>query len=603
MEIIQLADLPLSDLFQRSQALRDDPERRYGEGIFKPLRLAVLGTYTTSFLVRLLEVFLHALGIRAQFYEAPYGTLHESILDRQSDLHSFEADSIMLLVHQQSIVEVPALFEEERVIVERCAREVERWSSLWSAARIDNSSTIIQSNFEPPFERALGHLETRLNFARSSYIQRINQGLSDALEPGVSLFDLSAEVTYFGLRHAVDFAQYHSSKQPWSFDFLPHLCHALARRIAAQIGLSRKCVVIDLDNTLWGGLAGDDGVAGVRLGPGNAEGEAYMAFQRYLKALKSRGVLLAVNSKNDPEAAKEVFASHPHMQLALDDISCFIANWEDKASNMYQISTRLNIGLDSLVFVDDSAQERHLIREVIPEIEVVELPDDPSGYIEALQRGQYFEVLDLTADAAQRTDYLVANRVREKAEQKFIDYDAYLESLEMRGRVEDIDNHNLPRVAELIQRTNQFNLRTIRHSAADVQRLLALPGSIGFCVHLSDRFGSHGIISVVLLVREGEVFQIDTWVMSCRAFKKTVENFVMQQILDRVTSAGATRIEGEYRPTEKNRLIAGLYKSYGFQCILDEGKDRPSLWRFTLEAVPVQFTHHIAQESDRVGRN
>jgi FkbH-like protein len=559
--------------------------------------VALLGTFTTDFVTRLLELFLDELGRPVDLYQAPYGTLDESVLDPDSDLYRFQPEITLLLVSGEAIRQPPPLLVGEHEVTRYVEQEVARWRGLWKTLRARSSSAIIQSNFNLPTERALGNLDGVTSGGRTHFVRMINRDLASELPAGVTLFDFEYLSAQFGLVHAFDRAVSHASHQPLSFAFLPRYCHTLARLIGAHLGLARKCLVLDLDGTLWAGSVADDGISGLGLGAGSAIGEAFSEFQQYLLRLKERGVILAVASKNDPGQARSVFERHPAMTLRLSDIASFQAGWNDKPDSLQQIARELRIGLDSLVFFDDSPEERHFVRMALPMVKVVEVPDDPSLYAQTLDREQYFEVAGITADAMRRTEYLASDRVRVEAEARFVDYGSYLDSLTLQARVEPLGSASWERVVELVQRTNQFNLRTVRHSRAQLEAMLADGRHTGFAVSLQDRFGSYGLISVVLLETHQDAVFIDTWLMSCRALKKTVEDFVFARIVELSRQRGARWLVGEYRPTDKNVLVANLYSRLGFEKENEEASGRVT-WRLPLEATPV-VRHHILEVTDR----
>jgi FkbH-like protein len=327
--------------------------------------------------------------------------------------------------------------------------------------------------------------------------------------------------------------------------------------------LAKKCLVLDLDNTLWGGVIGDDGLAGIKLGS-DADGEAFVAFQLFIKALQQRGIILAVCSKNDPETAAGVFRDHPDSVLRLEDFSVFVANWDNKADNIRDIAARLNIGLDALVFVDDNAQERDIVRRHLPEVAVVDLPDDPSGYIAALAEGRWFEAASFCLEDLERSRYYAENAQRAVVRSDYVDMDAYLDSLRMTAIIGAADSFHLPRMAQLIGKSNQFHLTGTRYGAAELAAIAARPDWFVRHIRLADRFGDNGLIACLALRRDHRTLHIDTWVMSCRVLGRTVEAFIAHQILALALANGCDRIVGCYVRSAKNNLVAGLYQRLGF---------------------------------------
>jgi FkbH-like protein len=378
-----------------------------------------------------------------------------------------------------------------------------------------------------------------------------------------------------------DDRMYYHAKLPCAPECMVSYAYSVASVIGALRGKSRKALVLDLDNTLWGGVIGDDGLAGIRLGQGDGEGEAFLAFQQYVDQLRQRGVILAVCSKNNEATAREVFEKHTEMHLRLSDISCFVANWDDKHNNLMKIAEQLEIGTDSLVFVDDNPAERAIVRKYLPEVAVPELPDDPSGYIRAIEQHFYFQTIALGAEDLQRSEMYRANSLRSSAQTVSGSIDEFLASLEMVARVENVSDVNLERVAQLVSKSNQFNLTTRRHSPAGLMKMRADPNWITLTVSLRDRFGDNGLISVLLARAEGSELVIDTWLMSCRVLKRGVEQFLLNAVCAAALEQGLTSVFGEYMPTPKNGLVKDHYAGLGFERV-SESEDGRTTWRLTL---------------------
>ncbi|MBQ8955349.1 MAG: HAD-IIIC family phosphatase, partial [Lachnospiraceae bacterium] len=329
----------------------------------------------------------------------------------------------------------------------------------------------------------------------------------------------------------------------------------------------KKCVVLDLDNTVWGGVIGDDGLAGIEIGE-LGRGHVFTDLQLWLKQLKDRGILLAVCSKNNEDTAKEPFLKHEEMVLRLSDFAIFVANWEDKASNIRYIQQTLNIGMDSLVFIDDNPFERNLVRSMIPEICVPELPNDPAQYLSFLQGCNLFETASYSSEDADRTGMYQAEAKRRESEAAFASMDDYLISLDMEGYAAPFDELHYPRIAQLTQRSNQFNLRTVRYTEEDIARIASDDKYVTLYYMLKDKFGDHGLVSVVIMERTtDEEFFIDTWLMSCRVLKRGMEEFIINRLVEEAVYKGAKRIKAEYIPTPKNKMVEHIYDEMGFDCI------------------------------------
>jgi FkbH-like protein len=393
--------------------------------------------------------------------------------------------------------------------------------------------------------------------------------LAAAAPDRVVIFDLDHQSALFGKARWLDHRFWYHSKHPFDFDAIGRVAHVGAQILASSKGLSKKCLVLDLDNTLWGGVIGDDGLDGIKLGT-DADGEAFMAFQAYVKSLKERGVILAVCSKNEEATAKEPFLRHPDMKLGLEDIAVFRANWNNKVENIRQIANTLNIGLDSLVFVDDNPAEREIVRRFLPMIEVPELPEDPSDYVNALAAGCFFETVTFSAEDKERARYYKENAQRAELQLSFTDAADYLRSLEMSSEGGSADKFHLPRMSQLINKSNQFHLTGTRYSEAELEGFSKRDDITLRFFKLRDRFGDNGLISVLVLKQEEALLVIDTWVMSCRVLGRSMEEFIAAEILDVAHARNCRAVIGRYVPSLKNKLVSGLYARLGFTLLSDE---------------------------------
>jgi FkbH-like protein len=365
------------------------------------------------------------------------------------------------------------------------------------------------------------------------------------------------------------------AKLPFTQEFVPLYADHLLRLVAASTGMARKCLVLDLDNTLWGGVVGDDGIQGLVLGQGDAVGEAFLAVQRAAHWLHSRGVLLAVCSKNDDAVARAAFRDHPDMLLRLEDIAVFQANWHDKATNLRAIAAALSIGIDSLVLLDDNPAERALVRAALPEVAVPELPPDPADYPAVLLAAGYFEPLVFTAEDRERAGQYRANAERAALASSCVDMDTYLRSLDMTIHFAPFDAVGRPRIAQLTNRSNQFNLTTRRHDEAAIAALESRADAFTLQIRLADRFGDNGMIGVVICTKVGTDWVIDTWLMSCRVLNRRVEEAVLDVLAESGRARGVTRLVGLYIPTERNGMVRDHYPRLGFQPAgTDRGADR-----------------------------
>jgi FkbH-like protein len=545
-------------------------------------KLAVLGGFTTHQLVDLIKLYLTAGRVNAEVYEADYGIFRQELLDPTSGVYATRPDSIFLATTWRDLGHLPALSDDRDEVRKKVEAEVADWSLLWRTAHDRLGCQILQNNFDAPPYRTLGNHEARHPSGFARYASLVNHALQDAAPPYVTIHDLDGLSSQWGRAQWGDERFYHHAKLPCPPELLVDYAHSVASLILAGLGLGKKCLVLDLDNTLWGGVIGDDGLGGIRIGQGEPEGEAFLSFQKYAKALRDRGVILAVCSKNTDSVAREVFEKHTEMALRMDDISCFVANWDDKATNLRKIAERLNIGLNSLVFADDNPAERAIVRRLVPEVAIPELPEDPAGYIQAIERHRYFQTLALSGEDLQRAAFYKADEQRAALESSADDLKGFLGSLGMVARVVPVDSSSLERTAQLIVRSNQFNLTTRRHSAADVMAMMEEPQWVTRTVSLRDRFGDNGLISVFFAKPDGDALEIDTWLMSCRVLKRGVEQYLLNHAAELARSKGLKKLRGEYLPTPKNALVRDHYANLGFTKISEDANGRTT-WELAVD--------------------
>jgi FkbH-like protein len=399
----------------------------------------------------------------------------------------------------------------------------------------------------------------------------------------VSIVDCEYLSALFGKQRWCDPRYWYLGKHAVALDALPLLARHTAAVMAADLGLTRKCLVLDLDNTLWGGIIGEDGLAGIRLGAG-VEGEAFVAFQEYIRKLKNKGVILAVCSKNNEADAKEPFEKHPEMRLKLEDIAMFVANWQPKPDNLRAIAKTLDLGLDSLVFVDDNPVERAAIRQLLPEVDVIPLPEDPAYYTRALSDYLMFEARSFTSDDLKRTDQYRSRAQIVELKASATNLDDFYRSLSMKAVVAPFDDFHLPRIAQLLGKTNQFNLTTRRHGMPQLQAFLQDSDCVHFYLRLRDRFADHGLVSLMIALRRANVLEIDTWLMSCRVLGRTVEATMLQHLFGRANELGCTSVRGIYIPTAKNAMAKDVFAKFGFTLVEDSGGS--CVWQYDLMVKP-----------------
>lgn len=550
------------------------------------LRLALLSSSTVQHLVPGLRVGALRHGIELFIHEGDYGQYRQELMDTNSSLHSFRPDAVLLALDSYHLAEGGSA--ESSLDALRAS-----WQQIRSLGAV-----VIQQTLLSVHAPLMGSNEHRMPDSPAAVVASLNASLR--LEPEITLLAIDAAAAADGIAQWHDPVLWHRAKQE-IHPRVSHIYGELAGRIFGALrGRSRKCLVLDLDNTLWGGMIGDDGLEGIQLGQGSALGEAYVAFQRYAQRLARRGVILAVCSKNDEQNAREPFLSHPDMILKPAEIACFVANWQDKATNLRAIASRLNIGLDALVFADDNPFERNLVRQELPEVAVPELPDDPSFFAETIARAGYFEALSITNEDRERGAQYQANQAREELRAATTDMESYLRGLQMELIVRRFDPIGIPRITQLINKTNQFNVTTRRYTEEEVRALAMDENVIALQFRLLDRFGDNGTIAILIGKHAGDAVAMDTWLMSCRVLGREVEQACLNAIAFAARAAGATRIMGEYHPTAKNAMVRDLYRHLGFTLAPDSdaagmGATR---WELLLDGwQPLPVIMHVQDET------
>lgn len=566
----------------------------------QPLRVAMLSSHTVDHLVPSVRVAGLSRRLALSVHVAPYGTYRQAVLGQDPALLAFAPQLVVLTLDaQDSPLQLPLQASDEEVAAAIDTR-VGELRQLWRQARERFAAQVVQQTLVPAAPPLFGSYEAMVPATPWALVEGLNAGIrAAARQDGVLLLDLAWQAAQggFGQQGLADPVRWHQAKQLVSPTLAPAYGDWVARVAAAVAGLSRKCMVLDLDNTLWGGVVGDDGVEGLRLGQGNATGEAFLAFQKYVCLLAQRGVILAVCSKNDAAVAEAGFA-HPEMAIRRSDVAAFVANWDDKASNLRKIAGMLDIGLDSLVFVDDNPAERDIIRRELPQVAVPELPDDVAEYPARLAAAGYFEAVSFTSDDASRGRSYALNVERKSALDGATDMAGYLQSLEMRLTSTPVGTADLPRVTQLINKTNQFNLTTRRYTEAEVGLLAQSANSVALAMRLKDRFGDNGLISVVLArpdpMLAADELLIDTWLMSCRVLGRQVEAAALEVLCAAARNLGFKALVGEHRPTARNAMVAGHYPGLGFtarEAPADAGPGA-TFWHLDLNERPAS-THFI----------
>lgn len=520
----------------------------------QPLRVLVVGQCTTTYLLPALTAWTWAEGIALELHEGGYDQVLQDLLSLPD-----APDIVVLLPWHQRLLAADA-----RGAAERVEDEMVFLQQAWS--RVERlQAKLVQVGYDWTHAGSLGFSLSARRGGEVALVQQINASLRAALPGGTAFIDLESISAWAGKSRFYDERNYHWLKQPFS----PEGVSLLARHIAVSLRSltrgRRKVLVLDLDNTLWGGVVGEAGPHGIAVGSTSAEGEAFLAFQKHVRRLKESGVLLAACSKNNEADAREPFETNAEMVLRLDDFSAFHASWDTKPARIRRIAGELNLGTDSFVFFDDNPAEREHVRAELPEVLVVEVPEEPAHFVRALQESLAFEAVDLTTADSERAAQYQAESSRKQAASAAASTEDYLASLMMHAIAQPVAEANLDRVVDLITKTNQFNLTTRRHSRAAVEQMAANARGVCFAVTLTDKFGDYGLVSVLLAMPETERrLRIDTWLMSCRAMGRTLERWVMDHLAAAARGLGFSEITGEYLPTAKNAPVKDMLPGFGF---------------------------------------
>lgn len=548
------------------------------------IKLALLSNASTE----LLPSALQSSGLRHELLldvqTVPFGTFVQEALDPQSATQARANDFVLLALDHRAfeLRPTPGDADAGQATVEAALATLR---DLVNGLRTRNSATtVLLQTLAPPVESLFGSLEAQLPGSMRWLVEQFNAALRRAPWPGTLLLDVAALASTVGLEHWHDASLWTLGKFAFAHAALPFYAEQLCRLLAAARGRTKKCLVLDLDNTLWGGVIGDDGLAGIVLGQGSPAGEAFLSVQATALALRARGIVLAVSSKNDEAVARQVFREHPDMLLREEHIAVFQANWKDKASNLRAIAETLNIGVDALVFLDDNPAERQQVRLALPRVGVPELPEAPELYAATLLAGGYFEAVQFTAEDRARAQQYQANAARAAALGGTTDLGDYLQSLAMQAHYAPFDALGRARISQLINKTNQFNLTTRRYAEAEVEALENDPAVFTLQIRLKDRFGDNGMISVLICRRsqdDAHSWLIDTWLMSCRVLNRGLEQQVLSLLAEAAAQRGIQRLIGLYRPTEKNGLVREHYAKLGF-APLDGQPGEEQRWQLAL---------------------
>lgn len=532
----------------------------------KSIRIAILGDTATQFLAQALYGVGFDQGINLQIMEADFNQIELQVFDVNSQLYSFRPEIVLIFHSTHKLLNKynkTTLEHQVRLADERLALIQDIYTEI--QAKIN--AKVIYYNYPEINDSVFGNYANKVSSSFLFQIRKLNYELMllSARSPNLFICDLSSIQNAVGRGNVFQASIYINADMVLSIDVLPQVALKSVDIINSVRGVFKKCLILDLDNTLWGGVIGDDGLENIQIGTLGI-GKAFSEFQYWIKSLKNRGIILAVCSKNTESVAKEPFENHPDMVLSLDDIAVFIANWENKPDNIRKIQSILNISFDAMVFLDDNPFERNMVRENIPEITVPELPEDPADYLDYLYGLNLFETMSISHEDNERTKLYQVEAKRAEVQANFVNENDFLRSLDMVSVVEPFSKFNTPRVAQLSQRSNQFNLRTVRYTESDIARLAISQDYFSFTFTLKDKFGDNGMIAVIIARQETDnILFLESWFMSCRVLKRSMENFMLNTLVNFAQQNKMTFLKGEYIPTAKNAMVKEHYIRLGFQ--------------------------------------
>lgn len=553
---------------------------------FLEKKIAILGGSTTRDIRDILELFLLNYGIRPCFYESEYNQYYADGMFPNPALEEFHPDILYIHTSNRNIEQYPSLEDDRTLVTQKLQAEYERFQALWEHLHAVYGCPVIQNNFKPPLYRLLGNRDASDHRGRWNYIQRLNQMFYEYADMHQDFYihDICYEAADYGLERWSDPFYWNMYKYAMCVPAIPYTAFQLARIIKSIFGRNKKVLNLDLDNTLWGGVIGDDGPENIEIGQETSLGQTYAEFQDYLKQHKKLGVLLSVNSKNNEDTALSGLERADSV-LKREDFVAFRANWEPKSHNLYATAEELKLLPESFVFVDDNPAEREIVRQEVPGAAVPEITK-VEEYIRVLDRSGFFEVTNFSEDDLKRNEMYLANEQRNRMQKNFSDYGDYLRSLEMKAQIGAFDPAYFSRIAQLTNKSNQFNLTTHRYSQSEIEQIAADPQYLTLCGRLEDKFGDNGVVSIVIGRKEKDVLQIELWLMSCRVLKRDMEYAMMDTLVKQCRDCGIRQIYGYFYPTAKNAMVKDFYALQGFEK-LEEDVDGNAKWSFR---IPEQYT-------------
>jgi FkbH-like protein len=552
----------------------------------KTVRLAILGDSATQFVAQAIKGYGVERFLHLEIYEAEYDQLDRQILDPTSELHAYAAEHVLIFQssHKLLLKYNKISVEARHDFAQECINQINQWLSVLQEK---TSAKIILCNYTEEDDHVFGQYANKIESSFIYQLRKLNFLLQKLAVQTNNLYicDLSTIQNKLGREKFWPPAIYTNTEMVISIEALPYFAQAVVGIIAAFQGDFKKCIILDLDDTLWGGVIGDDGLENIQIGSLGI-GKIFSEFQYWIKKLRQRGIIIAICSKNNEAIAKEPFEKHPDMVLRLSDVAIFIANWENKVDNIRRVQSTLNIGFDSMVFVDDNPFERNIVRENIPQIVVPEMPEDPADYLDYLYGLNLFETVSYSSEDSDRTRQYQKEAERVVFQESFTNEDDFLKSLNMVSDTKPFDSFTIPRIAQLSQRSNQFNLRTVRYTEEDIKRIAQSDKYLTLSFTLEDKFGDNGLIGAIILEKKNDkTLFIDTWFMSCRVLKRGMEAYMLNYVVELAKKNSYNKLIGEYIPTPKNEITRDHYNNLGF------GFTGDGLWQMDVEEYKNKNSH------------
>lgn len=566
----------------------------------KKIKVALLSSFTIDPLGTYIDIESRLAGLCPEIYIGPFNQYQQEILDENSKLYAFKPDVVILAVQAESLLgdSFYSEFVKSSETEQYQTEIIDRFKKLLSLLTSRTNALVLMNNFIVPSFTPFGILDNKVDMGFKSFFYGLNQRLTDLYRKSnqVYVVDLEGVASKHGKSRCLNYQMYYRGSFVFSESFLPVIAEEYMGYIKALKNLTRKCIVLDLDNILWGGIIGEDGFEGIKLGK-DSPGNAYVDFQRLLLSYYNRGIILAINSKNNYEDAIKVIREHPYMVLREKHFATMRINWQNKVQNMIELARRINIGLDSMVFMDDNPREREQIKQALPQVLVVDMPSSPFLYRHALENLNDFNILALTEEDKIRGEMYYARKMREEHRKSMTSLEDFLRSLEMKVVIKYADDFSLPRVTRMVNKTNQFNLTTRRYTEVEIRKMKENRGKFDiYGLQVTDRFGDEGIVGVAIVRKEPRRWTLDSFLMSCRVIGRKVETAFLAKIVADAMKKGVSTIIGEYIPTQKNALVKDFYPNHGFEKLRQEGPLYK--WRLDLIKSTVKMPEWLEVEDE-----